>query len=140
MNTKTAKCECMDKKISHIESKMRDLEQSRQFDSDVLEKQKEIDLLAGRLKENENLMQHEVTDLKCQRVRKAAKNLKGTPYGISEQCRKEVMGTRQKPIPIMKKAKEQNKEAFLKERGAHSGQVFNARYEIIFVTKTLTNS
>ena len=36
MDTLTAKCECMDKKVSQIESKILGIEQSRQFDSNML--------------------------------------------------------------------------------------------------------
>ncbi len=188
MNTLTVKCECMDKKVSQIEIKIKEIEQSRENDGTMLEnlnkKQKEIELLTGRLKDHEHLMQHEVTDLKCgsmrdnllffkipeekdeqcekkildfmesklrienasrdiklhrvhrigrynsakirpivakfayypdrEQVRKASKELKGTPYGISEQYPREVMETRQKLIPIMKKVREENKEAYLR--------------------------
>lgn len=48
-----------------------------------------------------------------ERVRKAAVNLKGTEYGISEQYPREVMETRKKLIPVMKKAREEGKEAFI---------------------------
>ncbi|KAH3894587.1 hypothetical protein DPMN_018744 [Dreissena polymorpha] len=69
MNTLTVKCECMDKKVSQIEIKIREIEQSREYDGTMLEnlnrKQKEIEFLTGRLKDHERLMQHEVTDLNC---------------------------------------------------------------------------
>ncbi|XP_052271775.1 uncharacterized protein LOC127872482 [Dreissena polymorpha] len=54
-----------------------------------------------------------LADTNRERVRKAARISK-TPYGISEQFPMEVMDTRQKLIHITKKAREQNKEAFLK--------------------------
>jgi hypothetical protein len=49
-----------------------------------------------------------------ERVRKESKQLKGTPFGISEQYPKEVMDVRRRLIPIMKKARAEGKEAFLK--------------------------
>lgn len=49
-----------------------------------------------------------------ERVRKAASNLRGKPFGISEQFPREIMETRRKLVPIMKKARDDGKEAILK--------------------------
>jgi tetrahydromethanopterin S-methyltransferase subunit B len=49
-----------------------------------------------------------------EKVRRAAKELKGTDYGISEQFPKEVVEQRRKLIPIMLKARREGKEAYLK--------------------------
>lgn len=48
-----------------------------------------------------------------EKVRRAAKNLKGTPYGLSEQYPKEVMETRRRLIPVMKQARQEGKDAYL---------------------------
>ncbi|KAH3730612.1 hypothetical protein DPMN_056602 [Dreissena polymorpha] len=94
MDTLTAKCECMDKKVSQIESKILEIEQSRQFDSNMFDnlnkKQKEIELLAGRLKEHEHLMQHEVIDLKCRSMRDNLLFYK-IPEEKDEQCEKKIL-------------------------------------------------
>lgn len=49
-----------------------------------------------------------------ERVRKSAKELRGTNFGISEQFPKQVMEARRQLIPIMKKAREEGKEAYLR--------------------------
>lgn len=49
-----------------------------------------------------------------ERVRKAASSLRGKPFGISEQFPREIMETRRKLVPIMKKARDDGKEAILK--------------------------
>ena len=48
-----------------------------------------------------------------QKVRKAAKNLKGTEFGISEQYPREIMEKRKQLIPVMKSARANGKEAHL---------------------------
>ena len=48
-----------------------------------------------------------------QKVRKAAKNLKGTEFGISEQYPREIMEKRKQLIPVMKAARANGKEAHL---------------------------
>ncbi|XP_060557589.1 uncharacterized protein LOC132717995 [Ruditapes philippinarum] len=48
-----------------------------------------------------------------EKVRKSAKHLKDTHYGISEQFPAEVMEKRRKLLPIMKKARSGGKEAYL---------------------------
>ena len=49
-----------------------------------------------------------------ERVRDSAKKLKNTNYGIAEQYPREVMDTRRKLIPIMRKAREDGREAYLR--------------------------
>ncbi|XP_052224256.1 uncharacterized protein LOC127839903 [Dreissena polymorpha] len=49
-----------------------------------------------------------------ERVRKESKQLKGTPFGISEQYPREVMDIRRRLIPFMKNARSEGKEAYLK--------------------------
>ena len=49
-----------------------------------------------------------------EKVRRSAKQLKGTEYGISEQFPREVVEQRRKLIPIMLQARKDGKEAFLK--------------------------
>ncbi|XP_052238685.1 uncharacterized protein LOC127849990 [Dreissena polymorpha] len=49
-----------------------------------------------------------------ERVRRESKALKGTPFGISEQYPQEVMEVRRRLIPIMKKARSEEKEAYLR--------------------------
>ncbi|XP_060589191.1 uncharacterized protein LOC132744484 [Ruditapes philippinarum] len=49
-----------------------------------------------------------------ERVRRAAKELKGSIYGISEQYPKEIVDQRRKLIPIMLQARRDGKEAYLK--------------------------
>ena len=48
-----------------------------------------------------------------ERVRKKSFRLKGTPFGISEQFPKEVLETRGKLVPIMKKVREDQKELYM---------------------------
>ncbi|KAH3869738.1 hypothetical protein DPMN_032907 [Dreissena polymorpha] len=94
MDTLTSKCECMDKQVFKIESKILEIEQSRQFDSNMLDnlnkKQKEIELLAGRLREHEHLMQHEVTDLKYRSIRDSLLFYK-IPEEKDEQWEKKIL-------------------------------------------------
>jgi exonuclease III len=47
-------------------------------------------------------------------VRRAAKNLKGTNFGISEQYPKEVVEKRRQLVPIMVQARKDGKEAYLR--------------------------
>ncbi|XP_052768003.1 uncharacterized protein LOC128208479 [Mya arenaria] len=49
-----------------------------------------------------------------EKVRRAAKELKGTQYGISEQFPKQVVEQRRKLVPIMLQARKDGKEAFIK--------------------------
>jgi len=49
-----------------------------------------------------------------ERVRRESKELKGTPFGISEQYPQEVMEARRRLVPIMKKARSEGKEAYLR--------------------------
>ena len=49
-----------------------------------------------------------------EKVRRAAKELKGTHYGISEQFPKEIVEQRRKLIPIMIQARKDGKEAYIK--------------------------
>ncbi|XP_052818029.1 uncharacterized protein LOC128244052 [Mya arenaria] len=49
-----------------------------------------------------------------EKVRRAAKELKGTIYGISEQFPREVVEQRRKLIPIMLQARKDGKEAYIK--------------------------
>lgn len=46
-------------------------------------------------------------------VRKSAGNLRGKPFGISQQFPKEIMETRRKLVPIMKAARDNGKEAYM---------------------------
>ena len=48
-----------------------------------------------------------------ERVRGAAKNLEGTSYSIGQQFPKEIQDRRRRLVPIMKKAKEEGKQAFI---------------------------
>ena len=48
-----------------------------------------------------------------ERVRKQSFRLKGTPFSISEQFPKEVLETRHKLVPIMKKAREDKKGVYI---------------------------
>lgn len=48
-----------------------------------------------------------------EKVRRALKELKGTPYGISEQFPKEVMIIHRKLIPATKQARQEGKDAHL---------------------------
>ena len=52
--------------------------------------------------------------LDSKKVRRAAKALKGTTYGISEQFPKEVVEQRRKLVPIMLQARKDGKEAYLR--------------------------
>ncbi|XP_060597999.1 uncharacterized protein LOC132751777 [Ruditapes philippinarum] len=49
-----------------------------------------------------------------EKVRRAAKELKGSNFGISEQFPKEIVEQRRKLIPIMLQARKDGKEAYLK--------------------------
>ncbi|XP_052242307.1 uncharacterized protein LOC127852388 [Dreissena polymorpha] len=49
-----------------------------------------------------------------ERVRRESRELKGTPFGISEQYPQEVMEARRRLVPIMKKARSEGKEAYLR--------------------------
>ncbi|XP_053396035.1 uncharacterized protein LOC128556130 [Mercenaria mercenaria] len=49
-----------------------------------------------------------------ERVKMAAKALAGTPYGVGEQFPKEIVDTRKRLVPIMKKARDEGKDAFIK--------------------------
>ena len=49
-----------------------------------------------------------------EKVRKSSKHLSGTQFGISEQFPKDVMDRRKVLIPVMKKARQEGKEAYLK--------------------------
>ena len=49
-----------------------------------------------------------------ERVQKASKNLNGTSYGVAEQYPPEVMEKRRKLVPIMKAARGEGKEAFIR--------------------------
>ena len=177
-----------------IEEKLGEIEKSREFDSNMLDKvnkkQSEMEKIIKKMERNEEkhreeerVMKVEITDLKCrsmrenlmfynlteerdedckqklisfierevkiedaqaivlqrahrvgphrhgktrpivakfaydvdkERVRRAARNLKGTPYGISEQFPREVNEKRKRLIPIMKQAKHDGKEAVLR--------------------------
>ena len=48
-----------------------------------------------------------------ERVRKSARELKGTQYGIGEQFPPEILDIRRKLVPIMKKAKEDGHDAYI---------------------------
>ena len=48
-----------------------------------------------------------------ERVRKSSKKLKGSPFGIFEQFPKEIVEARRKLIPELKKARVENKEAYI---------------------------
>ena len=60
-------------------------------------------------------------------VRKAFKELKETPYGISEQYPRKVMDTRKHLIIVMNKAREENKEAFMQWTNFASMAVVSSR-------------
>jgi hypothetical protein len=194
MKALTVRIDKMDQKINLLESKMKDIENSREFDGGMLDdfskKQRELSTLMTNINKKEDQqrsveaeLKAEIIELKCrsmrdnlmfykikeerdenceakvlefienelnienaqteiklhrahrvgaynssrirpivakfafypdkERVRKSAKNLKGKPYGIAEQFPKEVMETRRKLFPIMKKAREDGKEAYL---------------------------
>jgi len=49
-----------------------------------------------------------------ERVRQAARQVKDSSIGVSEQFPKEVMETRRKLIPIMLKAREEGKDAYIR--------------------------
>ncbi|XP_052280800.1 uncharacterized protein LOC127878317 [Dreissena polymorpha] len=49
-----------------------------------------------------------------ERVRKAANQLKGTPFGIAEQYPPEIMEKLRKLVPIMRAAQSEGKEAYIK--------------------------
>ncbi|XP_060551565.1 uncharacterized protein LOC132713112 [Ruditapes philippinarum] len=49
-----------------------------------------------------------------ERVRASAKTLSGTQFGVAEQFPREIMETRRKLVPIMKKARDEGKEAYIK--------------------------
>lgn len=195
MDSLKSRMENVDKKISTVEGKIRDLEESRDFDSNMLsdinKRQQEIDSLVKKMQKLESDQQQrekeltaEVLDLKSrsmrdnllfhripeerdenctetllqfmeeklhitnardeiklhrahrigtyksdktrpivakfvlytdrERVRKSSKELQGTPYGISEQYPKEIMDRRRQLVPIMLKARQEQKEAFLR--------------------------
>ena len=48
-----------------------------------------------------------------ERVRGVAKNLEGTSYSIGQQFPKEIQDRRRRLVPIMKKAKEEGKQAYI---------------------------
>ena len=185
----------IEQKINEFDKKMNDYEQSRIFDSsmmeDIVKKQRDIEKSIEKSKKvetdkqnAENELKNEIQDLKCrsmrdnllfhkvpeerdedcvekilrfieeklkienavrdiklqrahrigaynnsktrpivakfayfpdrERVRRSAKNLSGTPYGISEQFPKDVVDKRRKLVPIMKKARQEGKEAYIK--------------------------
>ncbi|XP_060589483.1 uncharacterized protein LOC132744721 [Ruditapes philippinarum] len=49
-----------------------------------------------------------------ERVRASAKTLSGTHFVVAEQFPREIMETRRKLVPIMKKAHDEGKEAYIK--------------------------
>lgn len=194
ISTLTIQVKTTDAKINSIEEKLGEIEKSREFDSNMLDKvnkkQSEMEKIIKKMERNEEkhreeerVMKVEITDLKCrsmrenlmfynlteerdedckqklisfierevkiedaqaivlqrahrvgphrhgktrpivakfaydvdkERVRRAARNLKGTPYGISEQFPREVNEKRKRLIPIMKQAKHDGKEAVLR--------------------------
>lgn len=194
VNGLTGKMNTLSQKISTLETKFEECERSRIFDSQLLDdinkKQKDMEILFSKMKQQERVqdrqetdMKREIIDLKCrsmrdnllffklpeekdenceqkvldfveeklgianaksdiklqrahrigrfnkdkirpvvakfafypdrERVRKNASKLKDTPYGIAEQYPREIMETRRKLFPIMKKARDEQKDAYI---------------------------
>ncbi|XP_052820016.1 uncharacterized protein LOC128245831 [Mya arenaria] len=136
VNTINTRIQSMDTKINDLESKVRDIERSREFDSQTLseisKQHKDLDSFTQKMKkfEEEHRRAHRIGPYQGdktrpivakfsdfpdrEKVRRAAKELKGTQYGISEQFPKQVVEQRRKLVPIMLQARKDGKEAFIK--------------------------